>query len=69
MRVAFDGVTVFSRDRIATAVAPTTSSVEITLRWVEGVGTPAAEVFIDNVALETAMSALTRRRRRPRLRP
>jgi hypothetical protein len=53
VRVAFDGVTVFSREGIATGVAPTTSSVELTLGWVEGVGTtPAAEVFIDNVALE-----------------
>ena len=53
VRVAFDGVTVFSRDGIATGVAPTTSSVELTLGWVEGVGaTPAAEVFIDDVTME-----------------
>ena len=52
--VLFDGVTVFSRDAIATALASPMSSVEIDVGFVAAAGTmpPAAEMSIDNVALQ-----------------
>ncbi len=50
--VAFDGVTVFSRDGIATAVAATTSSVDLSVGLLEAIGpTPPTELSIDNVVL------------------
>jgi hypothetical protein len=50
--VAFDGVTVFARDGIATAVAATTSSVELTVGLLEAIApTPPAELSVDNVVL------------------
>jgi hypothetical protein len=50
--IAFDGVTVFARNGIATAVAPTTSSVDLTVGLLEAIGpTPPAELSVDNVVL------------------
>jgi hypothetical protein len=50
--IAFDGVTVFTRGGIATAIAPTTTSVELTVGLLEATGpTPPAELSIDNVVL------------------
>jgi hypothetical protein len=50
--VSFDGVTVLARDAIATAVAATTSSVDLTVGPFEAIRpTPPAELSFDNVVL------------------
>jgi hypothetical protein len=50
--IAFDGVTVFARDGIVTAVAATTTSVDLTVGLLEAIGpTPPVELSIDNVVL------------------
>jgi hypothetical protein len=51
--VQFDGVTVFTRDAVTTAVTPATSTVEASVGVVEAIGTtPAAEISVDNVGLQ-----------------
>jgi hypothetical protein len=51
--VQFDGVTVFTRDAVTTAVGPMTSSVEVAVGVVEAIGTtPAAEISFDNFGLQ-----------------
>ena len=54
VNVLFDGVTVFSRDAIATALGPTTSSVDVVVGVgaAAGADAPPAEISFDNVALQ-----------------
>ena len=50
--VAFDGVNVFAKNGVPTAVAATTSSVDLTVGLFEAIGpTPPAELSVDNVVL------------------
>jgi hypothetical protein len=53
VNVLFDGVTVFTRNAVSTALGATTSSVEVAVGLVAAAGTtPAADISIDNVALQ-----------------
>jgi hypothetical protein len=52
VRIAFDGVTVFTRDGAVTSLAGPTTTVEIAVGFVDVAGnTPASEMSTDNVTL------------------
>jgi hypothetical protein len=52
VRVAFDGVTVFTRDAAVTALAGATRTVELAVGFQDAAGnSPASEMSIDNVTL------------------
>ena len=52
VRIAFDGVTVFTRDTAVTALAGATRNVEVAVGFQDAAGnSPASEMSIDNVTL------------------